>query len=284
MTLLHGCFRRSDAARPDARLRLCLCLLMAGVILELATPVPVAAANPAFPANTTGVVSDFFYHTDDLYNVMAITDDTGAVADAGNERYEYADYGQPVDIFTIDKITGTPSAIGNPYLFTGRRYDSETGWYYYRTRYLDPVAGRFTIRDVIDIRGERLNLGNLYSYVGTNPMTRFDPTGQGTKYRQVNKKPTKCVCDPVMEMILQCLENKWCDPNSGYPAKFTCSLTDQYYVQRWGWTVGYYVTCACEYLCTHPDCLPIGVTVAGRLYSQNAAGIWVRAVDDEIDN
>jgi YD repeat-containing protein len=36
---------------------------------------------------------DFFYHTDDLYNVMAVSDAAGAPA----ERYEYADYGQPLD-------------------------------------------------------------------------------------------------------------------------------------------------------------------------------------------
>ena len=28
------------------------------------------------------------------------------------------------------------SAVGNPYLFTGRRYDGESGLYYFRTRYL----------------------------------------------------------------------------------------------------------------------------------------------------
>ena len=35
--------------------------------------------------------SDFYYHTDDLYNVMALTDGVGDVV----ERYEYSDYGQP---------------------------------------------------------------------------------------------------------------------------------------------------------------------------------------------
>ena len=43
---------------------------------------------------------------------------------------------------------GTPhSAIGNPYPFTGRQLDEETGLYFYRARYYDSVKGRFLQRD-----------------------------------------------------------------------------------------------------------------------------------------
>jgi RHS repeat-associated protein len=81
----------------------------------------------------------YYYHTDDLFNVMAVTDAIGAVV----ERYEYQDYGEP-SFFDGSGSTVTGSAIGNPYLYTGRRYDPETSLYYFRTRYLDPKAGRFT--------------------------------------------------------------------------------------------------------------------------------------------
>jgi RHS repeat-associated protein len=79
--------------------------------------------------------TDYYYHTDDMYNVMVVTDATGTVV----ERYDYDDYGNPINT----------STIGNPYLFNGRRYDPETCFYYYRTRYLDPQIGRFTTRDTI---------------------------------------------------------------------------------------------------------------------------------------
>ncbi|MBA7658533.1 hypothetical protein ES703_66489 [subsurface metagenome] len=49
------------------------------------------------------------------------------------EQYSYDVYGQPSNV----------SSLGNPYLFTGRRYDSETGLYYYRARYYKPSIGRF---------------------------------------------------------------------------------------------------------------------------------------------
>ena len=118
--------------------------------------------------------TDYYYHGDDHYNVMAMTDAAGTVV----ERYEYADYGQPIDPTTLAPIVGDPSPIiGNPYLFTGRRYDPETAWYYYRTRYLNSVAGRFTTRDIIGIWGDFLNFGNSYSYVGNNPSSLLDPSG-----------------------------------------------------------------------------------------------------------
>jgi RHS repeat-associated protein len=117
---------------------------------------------------------DYYYHTDDMYNVMAVTDSAGTVV----ERYEYGDYGEP----KFFDGTGVPlgsTAIDNPYLFNGRRYDPETSWYYYRTRYLDPRAGRFVSRDTIGIWGDSANLGNATAYVGNNPWTFTDPMGFG---------------------------------------------------------------------------------------------------------
>jgi YD repeat-containing protein len=47
---------------------------------------------PAVPPSLRAFVPmDFYYHTDDLYSTMALTDSNGNVL----ERYEYQDYGQP---------------------------------------------------------------------------------------------------------------------------------------------------------------------------------------------
>ena len=78
-----------------------------------------------------------------------MTDISGDVV----ERYEYGDYGLPTILAGEahpDVLAGTinvgdvvaTSAIGNPYLFNGRRYDAESGFYWYRTRYLDPIHPR----------------------------------------------------------------------------------------------------------------------------------------------
>ncbi len=114
----------------------------------------------------------YFYHADDRYSTVALSDSTGAVA----ESYRYGDYGQPV-VTNGDGATVESSATGNPYLFQGRRWDVESGYYYYRNRYLDPIAGRFTTRDPIGIWGTKENIGNGYSFVGNNPATYLDPFG-----------------------------------------------------------------------------------------------------------
>jgi len=143
------------------------------------------------PSCTSTPPADYYYHTDDLYNVMAVTDDAGNVV----ERYEYDDYGTPMVMDAAGNALalsdGTPatgasgtahtsSAIANPYLFTGRRFDPETAWYHYRTRYLDPQSGRFTTRDTIAIWGDDMGVGNGYPYVASNPFSWNDPFGLTT--------------------------------------------------------------------------------------------------------
>ena len=50
---------------------------------------------------------------DSLGSVIGLTDSSGSLVEA----YRYNVYGQPLQA----------STVGNPYMFTGRRFDSETG-------------------------------------------------------------------------------------------------------------------------------------------------------------
>jgi RHS repeat-associated protein len=59
--------------------------------------------------------------------------------------------------------------------FTGQYNDSLTGLDYYNSRYYDQVAGVFLSADV---KQGNLQGINPYAYVGGNPETRNDPTGQ----------------------------------------------------------------------------------------------------------
>jgi RHS repeat-associated protein len=80
----------------------------------------------------------YYYHFDGLGSVAALTDINGLMV----EYYEYDVYGAP----TIRDLNGTildTSQFGNPYMFTGREYDTETDLYYYRARYYSPTIGRF---------------------------------------------------------------------------------------------------------------------------------------------
>ncbi|MCI8324712.1 MAG: RHS repeat-associated core domain-containing protein, partial [Lachnospiraceae bacterium] len=67
--------------------------------------------------------------------------------------------------------------VGNRILYTAQQYDQETGQYYLRARYYNPVVGRFLQEDTY--RGDGLN---LYAYCANNPVVYYDPSGHGVEY------------------------------------------------------------------------------------------------------
>ena len=56
-------------------------------------------------------------------------------------------------------------------MFTARRYDIETGLYYYRARYYNPYIGRFLQKDPA---GQGMN---MYAYCMNNSLNFTDPMG-----------------------------------------------------------------------------------------------------------
>jgi RHS repeat-associated protein len=69
----------------------------------------------------------------------------------------------------------TNSSVGFRFGFTGRELDSETGNYYYNSRYYDPQVGRFISEDTVGFGGGDTN---LYRYVGNSPTNYTDPSGE----------------------------------------------------------------------------------------------------------
>ncbi len=117
---------------------------------------------------------EYFAHTNSMFSVAALTDASGAVV----ERYEYASiYGVCEVRDAAGAPRGSSEEIGNPWRFQGRRYDPESGFYYFRLRYLDPEQGRFVNRDPLGIWGDAGNLGNGYAFAGNDPVNQVDPFG-----------------------------------------------------------------------------------------------------------
>jgi len=100
----------------------------------------------------------YYYHFDGLGSVVALSDSNGDSV----QTYEYSAYGQVA--------ASDPNFLTNPYMFTGRRFDFETGLYYYRARYYNPYIGRFLQTDPIGYDDGI----NWYAYCGNNPLNGID--------------------------------------------------------------------------------------------------------------
>lgn len=129
----------------------------------------------------------YYYHTNHLGSTMAITKKDGGV----QERVEYDVYGMP-SFFDVDGEAIAESTIDNTILFTGREYDAETGYYYFRARTQHPAIGRFMQKDpLMYIDGM-----NDYNYVKNSSIIFYDKLGQqvtsykfwwgGTIYRNLD--------------------------------------------------------------------------------------------------
>lgn len=63
--------------------------------------------------------------------------------------------------------SGTGIGSKNPFRYRGYYYDEETGFYYLKSRFYDPVTGRFLNADDVDAldeNTENLEGYNLYEY------------------------------------------------------------------------------------------------------------------------
>jgi RHS repeat-associated protein len=101
-----------------------------------------------------------FYQQDAIGATTSLVDPSGTTTDT----YTYDSFGN---------ITASSGSTVNPFRYTGRELDAETGIYYYRARYYDPSIGRFLGEDPVRLRGGI----NFYTYVRNNPLKYADPRG-----------------------------------------------------------------------------------------------------------
>ena len=99
-----------------------------------------------------------YYEQDGLASVTSISNSTAAIINS--DTYD-----------TFGNLTASTGSFGNPFQYTGRDFDSETGLRYYRARYYDPAIGRFISEDPAQAGDD------FYVYANDNPTNLVDPFG-----------------------------------------------------------------------------------------------------------
>ena len=100
------------------------------------------------------------FSSDLLGSITSLSNSSGVLA----STYSYDAFG---------KLSASTGTLVNPFQFTGREFDPETGIPEYRMRYYDQNVGRFISEDPINFRGGI----DFYAYTLNNPVNWIDPFG-----------------------------------------------------------------------------------------------------------
>ena len=107
-----------------------------------------------------------FYQADGLGSVSTLTSTSASTA----ASYVYD---------SVGNLAVSTGSLSNPFQYTGRESDQETGLYYYRARYYNPTMGRFMSEDPAGFGGSG---PNLYGYVHNSATNFVDPFGLADVY------------------------------------------------------------------------------------------------------
>jgi RHS repeat-associated protein len=161
--------------------------------------------EPILGLSPQGTVPEWYYTFDGLGSVSELTNASQAVV----ESYKYDAFGN-LTILDSSFVPRPSSLVGNPYTYTAREYDPESGLYFYRARYYDAGTGRFFQKDpILQLHSDILlliyairltrGIGSLtftkipedlmrmpqqlqgYVYVVNNPVNLIDLYGYGLK-------------------------------------------------------------------------------------------------------
>lgn len=117
--------------------------------------------------------NEFFYHPNHLGSTQYVTNEQGVIY----EHLEYFPFGET----WVEEWRN--AADRQPYRFTSKELDEETGLYYYGARYYDPRTSVWQSPDMLYASRPEADSHtpadlNLYGYVTNNPLKWLDPSGK----------------------------------------------------------------------------------------------------------
>ncbi|MHB8061752.1 MAG: RHS repeat domain-containing protein [Ruminiclostridium sp.] len=109
----------------------------------------------------------YWYMYDAHQNVLGLVDDSGQFV----VNYQYNAFGE-ITSSTGTAMTGDGRLLrdANPFRYSSYQYDTESGFYYLKSRYYIPFMGKFLTRD-------KVSSNNLYVYCNNNPVMYVDSSG-----------------------------------------------------------------------------------------------------------
>jgi RHS repeat-associated protein len=143
-----------------------------------------------------GSGAHYYVVQDKLHSVRGLVHRDGTWKAA----WRYRGYGVVLDSAVAGSVAGL-----HRFGWAGAQYDAETGFYFLRTRYYDPTAGRFVQEDKIGRAGGL----NLYAYAGGRPLAARDPGGTYASEEAIHfhfyweriQITSSCIswCDPLID-------------------------------------------------------------------------------------
>lgn len=140
---------------------------------------------------------DYSYLYDGKGNVTAVLDSSqNTVA-----TYTYDEFG---------RVVSKSGTLDQPFQFSTKYYDQQTGLNYYGYRFYSPVLGRWINRDPL---GERGGV-NLYGFVENDPVNWVDPLGlEQYNHPAPRTVPVTGTTKVMLDCVEACLKRKTKNPN-----------------------------------------------------------------------
>jgi RHS repeat-associated protein len=113
--------------------------------IRAARPLPDTRKRKTSTNRLLCCAAERYYQADALGSVTSLSNAGGTLV----QSYTYDSFG---------KQTASSGSLTNPFQYTARESDTETGLYYYRARYYDSQAGRFISEDPLEFGGDTVSI------------------------------------------------------------------------------------------------------------------------------